>query len=129
MIQTLYDFTWHEFCDWYLELTKAVLTAPDADPALKRGAQTTLVDVLTALLKLLHPLMPFVTEELWLTIAKQRGISSPTLMLERFPEAADFATDGRRAAERPNVSVQSRHAYSLKTPGKPPEPQGPTKKK
>ena len=93
VIQTLYDFVWHEFCDWYLELTKAVLTAPDADPALKRGAQTTLVDVLAALLKLLHPLMPFVTEELWLTIAKQRGISSATLMLERFPEAPDFSTN------------------------------------
>jgi valyl-tRNA synthetase len=93
VIQTLYDFAWHEFCDWYLELTKAVLTAPDADPAQKRGAQTTLVDVLVALLKLLHPLMPFVTEELWLEIAKQRGIASETLMLERFPEATDFATD------------------------------------
>jgi valyl-tRNA synthetase len=93
VIQALYDFAWHEFCDWYLELTKAVLTAPDADPALKRGAQTTLVDVLSALLKLLHPLMPFVTEDLWLAIAKQRGLSSPTLMLERFPETADFATD------------------------------------
>jgi valyl-tRNA synthetase len=99
VIQTLYDFTWHEFCDWYLELTKAVLTAPDADPALKRGAQTTLVDVLSALLKLLHPLTPFVTEELWLTIAKQRGLSSPTLMLERFPEAADFATDAAAEEE------------------------------
>jgi len=93
VIQTLYDFAWHEFCDWYLELTKAVLTAPDADPALKRGAQNTLADVLSALLKLLHPLMPFVTEELWLEIAKQRGIASETLMFERFPAAADFATD------------------------------------
>jgi valyl-tRNA synthetase len=91
--QELWEFFWHEFCDWYLELTKAVLTAPDADPALKRGAQTTLVDVLSALLKLLHPLMPFVTEELWLETAKQRGISSPTLMLERFPETKEFAAD------------------------------------
>ncbi|MEO8464257.1 MAG: valine--tRNA ligase [Gammaproteobacteria bacterium] len=99
VIQTLYDFAWHEFCDWYLELTKAVLNAPDAEAALKRGAQTTLVDVLSALLKLLHPLMPFLTEELWLEIAKQRGLSSPTLMLEPFPEATAFATDATAEEE------------------------------
>src|SRR5690606_10028273 len=85
--QELYDFTWHEFCDWYLELTKAVLTDPNADLALRRGAQTTLVDVLGALLKLLHPLIPFVTEELWLELVKRRGIDSDTIMLERFPDA------------------------------------------
>jgi len=91
--QTLYDFAWHEFCDWYLELTKAVLTDLTAPPALRRGAQTTLVEVLGAVLKLLHPLMPFVTEELWLEVAKQRGNASPSVMLERFPEAGDFAAD------------------------------------
>jgi len=91
--QTLYDFAWHELCDWYLELTKAVLTDPGADPALKRGAQTTLVDVLGTVLKLLHPLMPFVTEELWLELVNVRGMKSDTLMLERFPEPADFETD------------------------------------
>ena len=97
-IQTLYDFTWHEFCDWYLELTKAVLTDPAADPALRRGAQSTLLDVLAAVLKLLHPLMPFVTEELWLELAKQRGWASATLMLERFPEPQDVTADA--AAEQ-----------------------------
>jgi valyl-tRNA synthetase len=91
--QTLYEFAWYEFCDWYLELTKAVLTDPDADPARKRGAQRTLADVLGSLLKLLHPLIPFVTEELWLELARNRGIVSATLMLERFPETSDFAAD------------------------------------
>ena len=97
--QTLYDFAWHELCDWYLELTKAVLTDPAASPALRRGAQTTLVEVLGAVLKLLHPLMPFVTEELWLEIAKHRGRQSPTVMLERFPETGDFATDAAAEEE------------------------------
>jgi valyl-tRNA synthetase len=92
-IQTLYDFTWHEFCDWYLELTKAVLTDAAAEPALRRGAQSTLLEVLAAVLKLLHPLMPFVTEELWLELARQRGWSSATLMLERFPEPEDVPAD------------------------------------
>ena len=91
--QTLYDFAWHELCDWYLELTKAVLTDPSAEPALRRGAQHTLVEVLGAVLKLLHPLMPFVTEELWLEIATRRGDNSATIMLERFPQADDFSAD------------------------------------
>jgi valyl-tRNA synthetase len=91
--QNLYDFAWHEFCDWYLELTKAVLTDANAAPALRRGAQTTLVDVLGTLLKLLHPLMPFVTEELWLEVVKRRSYRSATVMLEPFPQAADFPID------------------------------------
>jgi valyl-tRNA synthetase len=91
--QTLYDFTWHEFCDWYLELTKGVLNDPAADAARKRGTQATLVEVLGALFKLLHPLMPFVTEELWLELARRRGYASDTVMLERFPEVSDFPVD------------------------------------
>jgi valyl-tRNA synthetase len=91
--QTLYDFAWYELCDWYLELTKAVLTDPHADLALRRGAQHTLVEVLGSLLKLLHPLMPFVTEELWLELAARRNYSSATIMLERFPQPTDFAAD------------------------------------
>jgi valyl-tRNA synthetase len=91
--QTLYDFAWHEYCDWYLELTKAVLTDPAADAALRRGAQRTLVDVLSNLLKLLHPLMPFVTEELWLEVVARRKLESATVMLEPFPQATDFPAD------------------------------------
>jgi valyl-tRNA synthetase len=91
--QTLYDFAWHELCDWYLELTKTVLTDANADLALRRGAQHTLVEVLGSVLKLLHPLMPFVTEELWLALAAKRGVASASIMLERFPEALDFPAD------------------------------------
>jgi valyl-tRNA synthetase len=91
--QTLHDFAWHELCDWYLELTKTVLTDANADLALRRGAQHTLVEVLGSVLKLLHPLMPYVTEELWLALAAKRGLASATIMLERFPEARDFPAD------------------------------------
>jgi valyl-tRNA synthetase len=70
-----------------------VLTSPDADPALRRGAQQTLVDVLGTVLKLLHPLIPFVTEELWLELVKRRGMKSETIMLERFPQPDDFPGD------------------------------------
>jgi len=91
--QSLYDFAWYEFCDWYLELTKAVLNDPSADPSLRRGAQHTLVEVLGSLLKLLHPLMPFVTEELWLEVAARRRYDSATIMLEPFPQTSDWAVD------------------------------------
>jgi valyl-tRNA synthetase len=91
--QTLYEFAWHEFCDWYLELTKAVLTDPNADPAALNAARATLTDTLGALLKLLHPLIPFVTEELWLALAASTGSASATIMLEPYPEEGGFALD------------------------------------
>jgi valyl-tRNA synthetase len=97
--QTLYDFAWHELCDWYLELTKAVLTDREANPALRRGAQVTLVDTLGALLKLLHPLIPFVTEEVWLELCRRTSVTSPTVMLERIPEPGDFTHDAAAEAE------------------------------
>ena len=65
--QAMYEFTWHEFCDWYLELSKPVLQSDDASDAQKRGTRRTLIDVLEVMLRLLHPLMPFVTEEIWQT--------------------------------------------------------------
>ena len=106
--QTVYDFAWYELCDWYLELTKAVLTDPNANPALRRGAQHTLVEVLGSLLKLLHPLMPFVTEELWLEIVARRGYESATLMLERYPQA-EFARTGRRGRDCVAQGIRQRH--------------------
>jgi len=97
--QTLYDFAWHELCDWYLELTKAVLTDPNAEPALRRGAQVTLLDSLGALLKLLHPLIPFVTEEIWLELCGKTSLASATVMLERMPEPNDFVHDAAAEEE------------------------------
>jgi valyl-tRNA synthetase len=97
--QALYDFAWHELCDWYLELTKAVLTDPNADAARKRGTQQTLLTALGALLKMLHPLIPFVTEELWLELCKHTGRESATVMLEPFPVESDAAHDAEAEQE------------------------------
>ena len=91
--QALYEFTWHEFCDWYLELTKPVLNDEASSAALKRGAQETLATVLGALLRLLHPIVPFITEELWLALCKQLNRSSDTIMLEAYPEPEDYTED------------------------------------
>jgi valyl-tRNA synthetase len=83
--QTIYDFTWHEFCDWYLELSKPVLQSDSATNAQKRGTRLTLIEVLEELLRLLHPLMPFITEEIWARVAPIAGKDGDTIMLQEFP--------------------------------------------
>jgi len=85
--QTVYEFTWHEFCDWYLELSKPVLQSDSATDAQKRGTRLTLVEVLEELLRLLHPLMPFITEEIWVQVAPIAGKDGDTIMLQDFPGA------------------------------------------
>ena len=97
--QALYDFTWREFCDWYLELTKTVLNDPDAPPARVRATRQCLAEVLGALLKLLHPFVPFITEELWLELCKRTGEASETLMLEPVPGAGLFPGDKQAETE------------------------------
>jgi len=63
--QAIYEFTWNEYCDWYVELSKTVLNDKNADSALLRGTRHTLVNVLDSLLRLAHPIIPFITEEIW----------------------------------------------------------------
>jgi valyl-tRNA synthetase len=97
--QAAYEFVWYEFCDWYLELSKPVLQAADAAPALKRGTRRTLVEVLEATLRMLHPLMPFITEEIWQRVGPLAGRGGPTIMLEPYPKADDFAEDAEAARQ------------------------------
>ncbi len=91
--QAIYEFTWHEFCDWYLELSKPVLQSDSASDELKRGTQRTLIEVLESLLRLLHPLMPFITEEIWQQVAPRANIQGDTIMLQPFPEVDASADD------------------------------------
>jgi valyl-tRNA synthetase len=95
--QSLYDFTWHEFCDWYLELSKPVLQSDASSAAAVQGAKQTLIEVLETLLRLLHPLMPFITEEIWGAVAPRAGTEGESVMLQPFPEA--FADHDDPAAE------------------------------
>ncbi|MGB5578988.1 MAG: valine--tRNA ligase [Woeseia sp.] len=91
--QAMYDFTWHEFCDWYLELSKPVLQSDDASDAQKQGARETLVLVLEALLRVLHPIMPFITEEIWQQTRERAGIAGDTIMLRPYPTVDEFSAD------------------------------------
>ena len=89
----LYQFTWYEFCDVYVELTKPVLQSPDASQAARSGARTTLLQILEALQRALHPLMPFITEEIWRKVAPLAGRNGPSVMIEPYPQARDFPAD------------------------------------
>jgi valyl-tRNA synthetase len=95
--QALYDFVWNEYCDWYLELSKPVLWDENGDPELKKGTRRTLVRVLEATLRLAHPMLPFITEEIWQTIAPFAGVElkaeGDTIMLQAFPVADESKID------------------------------------
>ena len=94
----LYEFTWYELCDWYLEFVKPVLHG-DAGEAAKRGARRTLLEVLEALLRALHPIMPFITEEIWQRIAPLAGRAGATVMLAPWPAHGEWPADEGAEAE------------------------------
>ncbi|WP_028990638.1 valine--tRNA ligase [Thermithiobacillus tepidarius DSM 3134] len=94
----LYQFIWGDYCDWYIELTKPVLTG-DFSPELQRGARRTLVRVLEASLRLLHPIMPFITEEIWQKVAGPAGKQGDTIMLAPYPMPDATRIDRDAAAE------------------------------
>ena len=93
--QALYEFIWNQYCDWYLELSKPVLWDKEAPLERTRGTRRTLVRVLEAALRLAHPFMPFITEEIWQRIAPMAGKSGETIMLQPFPASATDTIDAQ----------------------------------
>lgn len=84
----LYEFIWNEYCDWYLEMAKPILNG-NLDDSLKQATRVTLVGVLEAVLRLAHPFMPFITEELWQQVAPRANKSGPTISLQPYPVSDD----------------------------------------
>jgi len=88
VVSALYEFIWNDYCDWYVELSKAVLNADGTSEAAGRGTRLTLVRTLEKSLRALHPLAPFITEELWQRVAPAAGCAGPSIMLASFPQGA-----------------------------------------
>ena len=100
--QTVYEFTWNQFCDWYLELTKPVLSNDASTDAEKRGTRHTLINVLESLLRLLHPLMPFITDTIWQRVVPQSALKveeGASIMVQAFPEVDAAKQDDKVLAD------------------------------
>ena len=100
--QSLYEFFWNDYCDWYLEFSKPVLWDDAASDERKRGTYFTLISVLEAALRMLHPFMPFITEEIWQRAAPLLGEHKPSIMLASYPQTTDFET----ATPAVNASIE-----------------------
>ncbi|MDX7986875.1 valine--tRNA ligase [Xenorhabdus sp. 12] len=87
----LYEFTWNQFCDWYLELSKPAINK--GSEAEVRAARHTLIEVLEGLLRLAHPIIPFITETIWQRVKVVKGIDADTIMLQSFPEFSQEKVD------------------------------------
>ncbi len=86
LAQAIYEFIWNEYCDWYLELSKCDLHDENTPDKLLRGTRRTLLIVLETILRLLHPIMPYITEEIWQKVAPMLNISGETIMLRPYPQ-------------------------------------------
>ena len=95
----LYEFIWNEYCGWYLELSKPVLWDENSSEEAKRGTLGTLVRVLEATMRLAHPFMPFITEEIWQQVKVLAGKDGETIMLAPYPEAQDAFRDADAEAD------------------------------
>lgn len=105
--QYLYDFIWNEYCDWYLELAKVSLR-DGADESTARGTRLTLLRTLESSLRALHPFMPFITEEVWQSVAPLAGVGGDTIMLQDYPRA-----DANRVNSQSTADVDWLKSFAL----------------
>ncbi|MEH6642267.1 valine--tRNA ligase [Vreelandella glaciei] len=125
--QALYEFIWNEYCDWYLELSKPVLWDENATAEAKRGTRRTLVRVLEAILRLAHPMMPYITEEIWQRVSPLAGVfmgDDASIMLQAWPEADESKIDDQASLDIEwlkgvIIAVRNIRAEMNIAPGKP----------
>ena len=118
----LYEFVWNEYCDWYLEMAKPILTG-DVAEAKKHATRMTLLRVLETILRLAHPFIPFITEELWQQVAPRTGKSGDSLSLQPYPVAQSdridpFALEDIEWVKRSVLGVRKIRAEMNINPGK-----------
>ena len=97
LAQALYEFVWNEYCDWFLELSKPALNGDDAAAA--ASTRHTLVVVLETVLRALHPIVPFITEEIWQSVAPKLGMAADSIFLRSWPKASEIPVDEAATAE------------------------------
>jgi valyl-tRNA synthetase len=95
----LYEFTWHEYCDWYVEFCKALLQSDSASPSAKAGTRFTLITTLETLLRALHPVAPFISEEIWQRVRRIVGATRDSIMQTQFPAASGVSADSEAEAQ------------------------------
>ncbi|MCP1314349.1 valine--tRNA ligase, partial [Halomonas sp. 707D7] len=125
--QALYEFVWNEYCDWYLELSKPVLWDDNASVEAKRGTRRTLVRVLEATLRLAHPMMPYITEEIWQRVSPLAGTfmgEGASIMTQAWPEADESRLDEQASRDIEwlkgvIIAVRNIRAEMNIAPGKP----------
>ncbi|HDL6964433.1 TPA: valine--tRNA ligase [Yersinia enterocolitica] len=118
----LYEFTWNQFCDWYLELAKPVMNS--GSEAELRGTRHTLIEVLEALLRLAHPIIPYITETIWQRVKTLKVITADTIMLQPFPEYDASQVDEKALSDlewikQTIIAVRNIRAEMNIAPGKP----------
>jgi valyl-tRNA synthetase len=124
LAQTLYDFVWNIYCDWYLELAKVTLNNEAYSEAEKAGTRYTLVHVLETILRLAHPIIPFITESIWHSVAPVAGITADSIMLQAYPKVDAKLEDDQAVMDMARIqqmitSIRSLRSENNIAPSKP----------
>jgi valyl-tRNA synthetase len=111
--QEMYQFIWDEYCDWYLEVAKVQLNESNEN-AIRRGTKRTLLGILESMLRTIHPIMPFISEEIWQIISKKIGISGDTIMLQKYPVARNEKIDNESIEWMNNLKTMVEECRKLR---------------